>query len=392
MTTPARNDYQVQTVDGSITTVFHDGTTSTSPVSPKNGRQRYDVLPSSVNNPKDSSGWRNPSGWSHEVWDEVLITPEVTVRQTDPNFTRFYRGAAAVQPSSATLPVQDIGDESRAVIQALRKLKNQKINLAQAFAEREQLVKMFVDNARTIAHAVESFRRRSPKHIWDYIKYTEGKGSRGRSIPNKWLEVQYGWNPLMSDIKGSADQLASDASQKFRASVIGKVRHERHTSRILPSLASGFGPTVVGKSVCETKVRLDYRMESPIVATLTQIGVLDPIQLAWELFPYSFVVDWFLDVGGWIDAMEAAYGWTFKGGTRTVYRRIDEHCTGFTADKTVSGTVYNGYGSTGIRFSRMQVSRVPYGSSPLPGFPGFKNPMSSGHIANACALLVNAFR
>jgi len=317
--------------------------------------------------------------------------PQSSIRVEGVGHRIYYKYGAAFDETTGNLPLPDDNDESRAIIKALSKLKDQKVNLAQAFAEREQLVKLFYDTANTIVHGIEAFRKRNPKYLWDYISRNEGKGRRGGSIPQKWLELQYGWNPLMADITGSADKIAQQSGQKFRASVKATVgRHDRTEWYKW----SDFGPGLIitGESKVETKVRLDYVLENPILATLAQVGITNPISLAWELFPYSFVVDWFTDVGGWISSMDAALGWDFKGGTKTVYQRLDEAATGWTRPFNDGYQIYSGYGAPSYSDHSMQMSRTVYLSSPLPRFPGLKNPMSSGHIANALALLATSFR
>lgn len=139
------------------------------------------------------------------------------------------------------------------------------------------------------------------------------------------------------------------------------------------------------------KVRLDYELENPFVATLAQLGITNPAELIWELVPYSFVIDWFVPVGNYLSAFDAALGWHFKGGTITEWAR--QKGVGLPRPDGSGGWYYQP-GQLGMKYhcNHFKMVRSVYTSSPLPRFPGIKNPLSTGHIANAMALLVSAFR
>jgi len=51
-----------------------------------------------------------------------------------------------------------------------------------------------------------------------------------------------------------------------------------------------------------------------------RISLGNPMELAWELIPFSFVVDWFLPIGNWISALDATLHVTGTWGTVTTKR------------------------------------------------------------------------
>ncbi|DAD52076.1 TPA_asm: maturation protein [ssRNA phage Gerhypos.2_19] len=397
MSTPAINNNQVSRVQGTVTTVVDGSVTNTTSYPNLPVAQRIETRPASVTNRKSVSGWRTPSGWSHNVQNSSLSLQSANWRNwiTKTAYRQYIDGAGwntevgdVVSPGS--------NDESRAIIKALSKLKNQKVNLAQAFFEREQLVKMTYHYANLIVNTIEAFRRKNPKYLWDYIRSFEGSRARGVTLPREWLAVQYGWRPLMKDIQGSADQIAesSDSKGPFRIGVTGVVRNNgRRNWKKATSFTGDFGINVTGSYSTITKVRLDYVLVSPIVHTLNQIGILNPAKLVWELLPYSFVADWFTDIGGWLDAMDAALGFDFLGGSKTVFQTLDE--TGASWFNKTGNTypyVYEPLGPPGYHNTIRRMTRTTYSSSPLPRWPGLKNPMSTGHAANLAALFATAFR
>jgi len=44
------------------------------------------------------------------------------------------------------------------------------------------------------------------------------------------------------------------------------------------------------------------------------------LTLPWELIPYSFVVDWFVNIGDFIGAMSPSLGWTQLGSCHVLKR------------------------------------------------------------------------
>lgn len=405
MTTPAINTDQNSLITSYWTrtaALNSGGAVTTTQKLNTNIRRHTEQRPASVNNPQSRTGWRKPSAWSHTIRD-VTPFPQAAnygVLAFDPKTyfsDRYYDGSGWTSTTGPTYPPGS-NDESRAIIKALDKLKRQHVNLAQAFAEREQTVNLFYDAANLICNSIEAWRRKNPKYLWDYIRRFEGKQGRGSTIPNSWLQTQYGWKPSMSDVQGSCDLLHDRYfnGQAFRASVTGTIRNKGRVSWRKSSLVStAFGMHIGGNFDTITKVRLDYNLIDPTIASLASTGIANPVALAWELLPYSFVVDWFTDVGGWLNAMDAALGWNFLGGTKTVFQKIDSHADswyGVGATNDGGRQYFQPLGSPSYVENSRVLTRTVYSSSPLPRFPGLKNPVSADHVASGISLLISAFR
>jgi hypothetical protein len=399
MTTPAINTDMYRTVTGTHYIINSDGVRTDIP----NQVRVYhhtETRPSSKTNRLSKSGWRQPSSWSHSVFDATLCLIGGSFRDTDsrqkPFVGNYYVDGAGWNESVGAFPALPGYLLPRAEIQALERLKNQKVNLAQAFAEREQTARLFSSAATKIARSVAAYRQRNPKKIWDLIVGSEGV--RGRSIPRSWLELQYGWKPLMSDVYGSADALreAEGDGKAYRVTVHGSaVENTPVAWKKTPDVTGVIYVNVRGNCKQQVRVRLDYVLENPLLASLASIGVTNPVALAWELLPYSFVVDWFTPLGDWISSMDAALGYSFLGGTNTVYRRLVESGSGWSGSGKVPGNPYVsfiGLGNPSYSRNSFTMTRGVYSTSPLPRFPGIKNPLSTGHVANALALLVSSFK
>lgn len=66
--------------------------------------------------------------------------------------------------------------------------------------------------------------------------------------------------------------------------------------------------------------------------TFQQIGLTNPLLLGWELIPFSFVADWFIQVGDYLETLDALIGVKRIAITRSVKQRsevwIDEEKVG----------------------------------------------------------------
>jgi hypothetical protein len=263
---------------------------------------------------------------------------------------------------------------SAAEVQALLALKDQKINLAQAFAERAQTANLVASNAKAIAKMMMNLRRGKFGKV------------RPKDIPQRWMEMQYGWKPLLSDVYGSCAALADRYSdiKHYRMTVRGK-KQKDITDHYELVENGGTDVVVRGKEKC--LVSLSYVPSNVLLRSLNEAGITNPLQLAWELMPYSFVVDWFYPIGDWLSAMDAATGWTFIGGSKTHARRVTAVGVGPLKKNAPAWS-----GLLTHREYRSKMDRTTYISSPIPLSPGkLKNPWSYDHVANALSLLALAF-
>jgi hypothetical protein len=139
-----------------------------------------------------------------------------------------------------------------------------------------------------------------------------------------------------------------------------------------------------GKAVAKyiVKMRPNYDL------TLAKWSSLNPYSLAWELMPYSFVIDWFLDIGSYMRNLETALiaDNQFNSGSLStlVYCKI-------------RGVVnYSGRNVGGSEFQQLRgdaekyqsdFTRVLLPSYPLPSLPSFQADLGASRLLSAAALL-----
>jgi len=286
----------------------------------------------------------------------------------------------------------------------LAKIKAQKINLAQAFAERRKTAQLIGDSAIRIASSMVALKRGDILGAAGHLGVSVGKRARKRiarkyvnspygriwdqqkALANGWLELQYGWKPLLTDIYGAAEQLAYQAGRKDFATV-----HASHVLTVpldrvfnLPSYPQYFEKgSQSGTLRYEVSYHLCYVGQNSAGHTMAALGLTNPALLMWELLPFSFVVDWFLTVGNALEVLDAANGIKFMTGSRTIFQSYEGSATVVRIGKPPYH--YDGAGS--INMSGTKVNRNPISEIPSPALPQFKNPFGYIHLANALALL-----
>jgi hypothetical protein len=109
----------------------------------------------------------------------------------------------------------------------------------------------------------------------------------------------------------------------------------------------------------------------------------------WERVPFSFVVDWFLPIGNWLNAMDALLGYQDIWSSTSVKTAADYSFSGSSEFYPNEKFVYASL--TGSRRYRKLVRSVDSGLI-IPRMPRIKDPKSLTHMANGLALLTQVFR
>jgi hypothetical protein len=135
------------------------------------------------------------------------------------------------------------------------------------------------------------------------------------------------------------------------------------------------------------EIAILYGVSNAEANALSQFTSLNPAGFIYENIPFSFVLDWAIDIGGYLRMMETALmtGLEFKSGYVTNTIKHD-----FTA--TRKGAATNQYGFTytvdGQSSSKYRYfNRSLLGSMPLPEVPRLDVNLGSSRLMSAASLL-----
>lgn len=248
-------------------------------------------------------------------------------------------------------------------------IKSQNLNLAQTLAEYRRTSSMFSSLAMDVVKTFRSLR--SGRGFSDFVRILQRpKSSNEVAVANRWLQYQYGLKPVMSDLYGATDALATG----IRSGIPRRVQVGKQSYISKSELHTAGSAQCIRTAIHQQSVRsiAYYRISDPALKQLAQIGITNPALLLWELIPYSFVIDWLIPVGDFLSSLDALNG---------------------TSDLVVIGTRKTTYTSSSvgnrgtITFKRMTTDRsVPRTSLSLPKL-SYQPSKSLTAVANGLALL-----
>lgn len=141
-------------------------------------------------------------------------------------------------------------------------------------------------------HQVHALWRDAGKTLARLLKQSKG------SVANSWLQYRYGWRMLYYDFLNIQKLITSLDNKRVRL----KERAGREITRT--SVAHFVSPRAYGTVYWSTEDRLTCGVRGLVCADIDVPPIqINPFVTAWELCKYSFVIDWFFQVGQWISTM-----------------------------------------------------------------------------------------
>lgn len=212
-----------------------------------------------------------------------------------------------------------------------------------------------------------------------------------RDMGSRWLEFQYGWKPFAQDLYNTAVEMGRD----FPSLMVCEARETKLERFTTFSNLYGCPSQTSYETSSRVLMKVRMRPNTSTIGLLSNFTSLNPASIAWELTPFSFVVDWFYDVGGYMRNLESSLlsAPYFQDGFITYSSRCQ-------ADYFVSGDrVPEGGGSDQYRTIHAKgtsvdtrLNRVKLVDYPFPRLPTFKADLGSGRLMNAAALISQALR
>ncbi|DAD50542.1 TPA_asm: maturation protein [ssRNA phage Gerhypos.4_13] len=200
-------------------------------------------------------------------------------------------------------------------------------------------------------------------------------------LASNWLQLKYGWEPLVNDIYAAAAHFAymqhRDQTQVF-------VRGA-HKNWVPKSLSTGYthdGFATFGKRIKAKITRINK---------VAALGLTNPASLVWEKLPYSFVFDWVIPLGAYLDALNLDRSLT---GLYVISSKLQVGVNVFTQVRSVPnpGVDYSIYNPITAPRTYIDVNRTVSTSLsvPLPQVKPWEKVTSFIHCVNALALMTNA--
>jgi hypothetical protein len=176
--------------------------------------------------------------------------------------------------------------------------------------EGKQSVGMIAQRALQVAGVFNNLRKgnvagamksmgRPPGHA------PKGLKGAGKSVADQFLELHFGWQPLLQDIHNSMQTLSNPNFEYHKVQSranYSDLAVDRHVHDYI-----GFGVykswTDIHNSTFSCKMGARVRVSNPNAYLANQMGLINPASIAWEAVPFSFVADWFSNVGQCLSSM-----------------------------------------------------------------------------------------
>jgi hypothetical protein len=294
---------------------------------------------------KKSSGGVLPYLYTSIHTDSVVYVPcFFDIRRNSDN-KRIYGSQLGGPPVGLSLPALPAHDEG-AIAYVL--------NSAIAEAKSDSF------DALTFAAELQKTSRMVGNRIESVFRYGRRAGSRATkhknpfsAFANYWLEYRYGWRPLLMDIDNIVKQL-KEKSRPF---------NEGHSQAVVDLGASdsqteSYSESNVNWSATRIGTRT-YRGFALAVGDFGTAPSFQPVRTAWELIPFSFVIDWLFDVGSFLNAITPIPGVNIRASGYSVKDEITDVVSFVHVTKPGSGYTVSSSTPSSATTTRVYYDRFP---------------------------------
>lgn len=229
-------------------------------------------------------------------------------------------------------------------------------------------------------------------HLNDFNSAFFGKHLRAGRLQRlfeatKWagkqlLTYNYGVKPLINSVYGAADESLRICINKTARHKI-RVSEERDKFQLaFYTYSNRYTGWLNATGLEKRSLTMMIEITTP-QQDLSRWTSLNPLSLMYELTPYSFVLDWFVDIGSYLRNYETAllYNSRFNGGFVSELNAVDAKVCDVDSQPYGWNTVYQG--SARIR----HLERSLLHTYPVPRLPTFEADLGSSRLMSAAALL-----
>lgn len=280
---------------------------------------------------------------------------------------------------------------NQAITECRIKAQSMKIDVSESLSGVKRTVLMVAERTSQVLNAWNAARKGDVRGVIKHLNLNRSWRNLPRTVSGLWLELQYGWLPLLNDIAAGI-AVVNDRLNPVPNPKQFVVVRRLNRGLILPDpskSAEFIWEDAEKSSHAESSIEVKYRfrVRDDFWAYLNSLNVLNPAYLAWVSLPFSFVVDWLLPVASWLQALTATIGLEFTSGYSTL-----RSWGGSTVKASLRNTgAYQRVLTIGSSQASVEVGymgRIAYSSFPFP-LPYFKFPFSSDRrVASAIALSV----
>jgi hypothetical protein len=235
--------------------------------------------------------------------------------------------AGHLEPFICAAPVIIGVDSGLLLVEAYAKMNSAPLMTGEVLATLGQTVAMF---RRPFKTATELLWKIHKRRDW-YLNKMKSM-TRLKANASSWLEARYGWQPIILDCKEIVKQVHKDRERCDTPRLVcrkGSKSAGDSSGSLTRSPTSSYTSTInssVHKSVrCDVGVIFDSKSRTGTDKLLGILGLRgrDFPSTLYELTPFSFVADWFVNMGSWIQAVVPDPDISVRGNwVTTIYETV----------------------------------------------------------------------
>lgn len=202
------------------------------------------------------------------------------------------------------------------------KIHNQEYDFGQTLGELPETIGFLALTSSKLLRAYLAVRRGHYRYAASLLGLNP-RGSKvqkaikgSKTAAQVWLSLQFGWKPLLNDIY----QLYHVTQTGLpKARLLVKVNHRDALYEPPEIYSFNTKGSVKGTFVRGVEYGYSLGISNQGLLDLNNLGLANPLSIAWELLPMSFVLDWFLPIGGFFQTLGSGIGLSINDGYRTLY-------------------------------------------------------------------------
>lgn len=263
----------------------------------------------STNSPRDANGNLKLRSNPHTRVQTTLVSD----RLNGADLRSHPWGSGALLPSYYALDWANL--ESRSYASFRRKLYSGSASLGVTLGgykqSREMIVKRF--------HMLKLYSLATLSRTVVQEAMRDGKKLKPKDSASLHLEVIFGWVPLLQDIHAAATTVIQTAP------AYAWVKSSAKSNQSFSNFKSPYHDYAVDFSASYTKAEFnlthsrgaEVTVSNPNVWLAERAGLLNPVSVAWDLVPWSFVVNMFLNTGQLVNSITDYAGLDIRNGWAT---------------------------------------------------------------------------
>lgn len=288
-------------------------------------------------------------------------------------------------PNTASKVVWSDNDMNNVTTRSLAKFGADEFHTGIFLAESVETANYFADKAKSLFKMVSAVKRGNIAALRKAFGNLKGKKITARNtskvLAERWLEYKYAVMPVFNDTIALANMFHNGIDHNRR----DELRPwELITSAVLRKddykAGTGSGYQYKAWHKLSYYCKLWAVVDDAELYAKSKFGISSLAEPLWELIPFSFVWDWMMPIGTFLQALTATSGLKFSRG----FTRFRADSKGIVETRLNTGTAKRN-GGKHFTFNTLAFSRRALSGFPT-ALPYVKSPFSTDHTITALAL------